>query len=311
MEFAQKLGVDKFVAGIQSEEESTSKQISWGYYELFPKMQENMYYELQDTVGFSVVIKTHSCATEVEKAEQQFRSGLNLLKRKSLNTEDPKTFILVAKNCRETESSDDSDSEENSPPYLSENYEVLWIPNEYTKHYDRILAHTLWGEGENSTIQCRLAKGTVDAGNLKMQIIRKELNAIQIRANTSSNKEAWREAFSATLALTKAAILDVSWMYDNDYPERVADLVGDLASYWRTSLLKKKDEMLGIGINSNQNGASTELSEARKALYLYLRWFELNFLNAGCSANIKFNWKPTRTQKLGKVTVSKKRKRSF
>lgn len=313
MEFTRKLGIDKYLAGIQSEEESTNRQISWGYYELFPKMQENMYYAIEDTVGFSVVIKTNSCATEIEMAEHQFRSGLNLLKRKYLNTEDPKAFVLIAKNCLETESSDGSDIEESNPPYLSENYEVLWVPNEFTKYYDRISAHILWGEGENATIQCRLAKETTDTGNLKMQIIRKELNAIQIRSNTSGNEEKWREAFSATLALTKAAILDTSWMCDNDYPERVVELVGDLANYWRTCLLKKDDKMLGIGINRNQNGASTQASEARKALYLYLRWFELIFTNADCDANIKFNWKPrTRELKIKNSTESKKRrKRNF
>ena len=317
MEFAGRLGIERYIGGMQSVEESTCRQISWGYYELFHKIQENMYYALENTtsqpgttIGFSVVMKTKSCATEIEKAEYQFLSTLNVLKRKYIYTEDPKTFILISKECCETESNDDSDSEESSPPYLSEHYEVLWVPHEYVKYYDRISGHISWGEGENSAIQCRLGKGTTDTGNLRIEIIRRELNAIQIRSNMSGNKAKWREAFCATLALTKAAMFDTSWMYDNEHPDRVVELIQDLATYWRTCLLKKNNKTLGIGIKENENDSDKEPSESRKALYLYLRWFEVNFVSAGCSANIKFNWKP-RSRVLNIFSERNKRQRNF
>eukprot|EP00957_Ditylum_brightwellii_P016518 1241607-Ditylum_brightwellii.AAC.1 len=66
----------------------------------------------------------------------------------------------------------------------------------------------------------------------------------------------YRTKLCATLALTKAISLDTSWMEDNEFLEEVVKLISkNLAAYWRTILLRKDDDDLGIGLGGSSSSS--------------------------------------------------------
>jgi hypothetical protein len=283
------------------------------------KVGENMYYPLpnknnsHNPVGFTVKMDLKPLQTETDRAEYKFHSKLKEMERASLTTDDPKTYMLVQREgaaaafAAKNKTSDNNDKEnqddnvdnenDNQVPTTAEYFHVLWLPHDYLQHRKRIQAHLDWGKGEGVRMQERLQKGNTDTGNLKIQMIDKELTAAkQPKKGQKKATSALKQRFCAILALTEVAASDTRWMQDNEFPEHVIEklISKDLATYWRMSLLKRDDQALGIGNEQQQQQVSSpeEVSESRKALHILLKLFAKQFEDGGgYFAKVKFNWK--------------------
>jgi hypothetical protein len=53
------------------------------------------------------------------------------------------------------------------------------------------------------------------------------------------------EQFCAALTLTTSISQSIRWIYNNEYPECTKSFIGDLATFWRETLLPKEDSQLG------------------------------------------------------------------
>jgi hypothetical protein len=70
-------------------------------------------------------------------------------------------------------------------------------------------------------------------------------------------------------------------------------MIKELAAYWRTTLLKKDDKTLGLGLGSvdEENVDASAMSESRKALYRFLEVQRTRFESASDGYyKIKFNY---------------------
>jgi len=293
-EFAYNIGIERFVGGLD-EDCDQIKRNQWGHYGLFEKMKENIYYPLQNSTsegnmfGFSVLLKTRLLRSKRDEELFKFQSSLRCLKRKYLKTCHPKSFVVVPLQDMECETEDNAQESFD----VLKNYNVLWLPHDFVNLDLRISSHLSWGEGENANIRERLSREYhTDGANLKYEMIARELNVIKYDMNCTSEKMTWRKRFCATLALTRSISRDTTWMTENEHPEKVAKLLKDLATYWRIYLLKKNDELLGIGIDEEFSIKQQEISPSRMALHNYLDQFELDFKESECSQEIEFNWKP-------------------
>merc|ERR1719221_767051 len=120
-------------------------------------------------------------------------------------------------------------------------HHILWLPEAWSKIRTRVFNHFMAGEGETESFKHRLNLGTTDGGNLKVSMLEAEFEAFkQARQLSSADK------FCIALALVQAARTDDYWMHDNECPDELASVLRDIAKHFRTNLLKKSDEELGI-----------------------------------------------------------------
>merc|ERR1712178_184810 len=189
----------------------------------------------------------------------------------------------------------DSD-DEGSKPVTAETHHILWLPEHWSKIRKRVFDHCLEGEGETEQIKQRLTLGSTDSGNLKVQVFEAEFEALKLPQFSSSEK------FCLALALVEAMRTDSYWMHDNECPDEIAQLVRDIATYFRTNLLKKSDEELEIHI---PEGAPTEVASSRPGLYALLDMYAKGLQN-GCSEYCKLNFRPAATKSSPAKTAAPK-----
>uniref|UniRef100_A0A7S4QEA4 Uncharacterized protein n=1 Tax=Ditylum brightwellii TaxID=49249 RepID=A0A7S4QEA4_9STRA len=294
----------------------------WGIHRI---VGENLYCASEERPGcasyaIQINLKNGDSAAASKPNEVQFIQMLEEKEQASLQTEQPKTYLLVQRddavkkkrqlstNDKKRKSSvsgeqddddgdEDDDDDEEAFPRTAEYFHVLWLPREYLHLNNQITSHFLDGEGEARCMQRRFQKGNTDTGNLKIEVLEKWLDHIK------REMRSYRTKLCATLALTKAISLDTSWMEDNEFPEEVVKLISkNLAAYWRTILLRKDDDDLGIGLGGSSSSSPSDndaqpdgqdmtMSESRKALLSLLSMFGKRLESADYEGKIKFNLK--------------------
>lgn len=152
---------------------------------------------------------------------------------------------------------------------------------------------------ETHCIQKRLEKGNTDTGNLKVEIFQAELKYAK------SMKLSLKEQFCATLALTLAAGSDTFWMNDTELSDDLAKSIKALGTVWRTSLLTKTDEELGIVAPAANPGTTS----SRDGLYEILGIMGQQFKEVSEYVKVgRFNFKPNLAGNASQQPKKKKRR---
>ena len=272
---------------------------SWG---LTPTLGENLYapsssFASTNQNGAVIqVLVSFRKPTEVSKANHAFTKSLEKQEERSWLTSNPKTYIRVSKRRgSEEEDGDDDDEEEKEQKNTVETTDhILWLPAFFEKEVDRVARH-FNGEGESSNIRSRLQKGNTDTGNITFDIFQSNLEHIKGYLDYPSK-------FCGILALTLVATNRPYWMHDNECYDELPKAVKQLANIWRTVLLKKTDQELGLGIDDPdaRKEVGEEMSESRRALYRLLEIRAKAFDDVPTedgSQKIKLNWKPGKPRK--------------
>lgn len=149
-------------------------------------------------------------------------------------------------------------------------HHVLWLSGAFAAEEARVSAHCVRGEGEADDIVERFEKCDSDGDYLRLCLLNRELEAAKgARAGTARGARPMKLA--TTLAITACMHNHggVSWM-NRLHPSEFGSLVGfldDLASYWRTILLKQTNADLGLGLTDSE----ADRASSREALETYLR----------------------------------------
>lgn len=162
---------------------------------------------------------------------------------------------------------------------------VVYLPLFFREELQRMVAHVHEGAGETRDYAIRLKRCTTDSGNLKVLLVAAEWDAIRLKRR--GRNLSISESLCATLALIVTMFHDSYWLHDNEDLETAAKTVREIGDYFRSTLMKKTDQELGIGLTSDT--ADRELS--RTALCGGLERVKSRF-NELSSALFKFNWKP-------------------
>lgn len=181
------------------------------------------------------------------------------------------------------EESEDEDEDRELPPMSAENTKVIWMTENLSDEIGRVRGH-IAGEGETSELIRRLAKGNTDTGNLKISIFEAEIDYAKRRKN-------YQEKLCSLVAIIIAFAEDCYWINDNEMPEEIQRIMQSLANYLRGTLFKKTDAQLGLGIESENSGAS------REGLYMLLEWARKEFESASEYCNFRLNFKPGKPRK--------------
>lgn len=195
-------------------------------------------------------------------------------------------YLFVPKNAspkkHEDEDGDDDDDESEEEIVTGDSHYILWLPEGWSKIRKRVSEHFMEGEGETEALKHRINLGTTDGGNLKVSMLEAEFEAFkQSRQLSSADK------FCTALALVQSARADSYWMHDNECPDELAHILRDIASHFRTNILKRSDEELGI---EAPTPSSPVMRSSRTGLYALLDIYA-NQLKEGCGS--KLNFKPT------------------
>ncbi|KAK3242467.1 hypothetical protein CYMTET_47847 [Cymbomonas tetramitiformis] len=141
------------------------------------------------------------------------------------------------------------------------------------------------GEGECEDIKKRLDKGNTDPGHLRFDMVNQQLHTIKYEFKDGEKDERTALKFCRLLGLIQAifaGLHPMHWMFDNECPTEVVELVKDIAAYCRTFLgVKNSNQTLGLGHpTEDADGISS-----REALYVLLRYW-------GQQLQIKANFIP-------------------
>lgn len=144
-------------------------------------------------------------------------------------------------------------------PVSRESHHVLWFAEE--GEVDRVRRHLRWGEGEAEQIKRRLDARTDTAADLKLRMVRAEVEHVRtMRASTSNQGGAgvgvgtttadtvWPRRLAALLAVSLELVNDPAFLALSSHPTSVVDTLRDVANYWRTHLLKNEPRTLGLGL---------------------------------------------------------------
>jgi hypothetical protein len=276
-EFCNDLGLHHHLAYSSGVKEDDRLCEKWG---LQDKVGENLHYCVGNgnLAAFAVKLGFWK-PREKEMPWKEFCQVLKEQQRKTLGTSQPKMFRTLETNARSRKLERDFENDiRDDSPFTSDTIHVLWLPLCYKTYLDRISSHFSCGKGETRAIQYRLDFD--DTVNLKVRMFKNELAAIK-------KLKTFQEKLCALLALTQVVSLDPHWLLDNECRGSKKLVTTDLASYWRTNLLKLDDATLGIGLNDEDASSADEPSESRKALDRCMEIYKNRFKDVGITFNLK------------------------
>lgn len=158
-----------------------------------------------------------------------------------------KGYILIPKKSSSDEESDSGGGDGGNP-------HVLWFSSlDFSIQSNRVLSHFVLGEGETHRVRQMLKYHTADAAILRAQMFESELQYIKY---DMSKQGGWDKKLCAAIALTKVGMEHTQWLQDHPPARFPSALIRDLATYWRTILLQRGDEELGIDFPTGAPGAS-------------------------------------------------------
>lgn len=282
-------------ASLLKDEEHFTVCHLWGVMKL---MGENLYHPAA-TDPKAAAVQLHGNfiqLSEIGKKNALFRRSLNEMKKQTKDTNKPKAYLTFLKPECKVEA--DVLGFEPEQLYTADTASVLWLPLWFEEERDRIIG-AFAGRHESRSIQRRLGKGNTDSGNLMVGIFESQYDHIK-------TYRTWQEKFCAALALTLEITDSLYWMDDNEYQSELVDLVRKFGQWWRTSLLKRTDQELGIDDgNVSVTGKEGEMSASRTVLYSIMEFCSkrLDCLSHR-EGKIELKWKPPPSRQRKKQKIS-------
>ena len=229
--------------------------------------------------------------------EQSFRTLLGGIKYKSsMQQQNPVTYVLVKRINNFQDKDEDIGNDDIVVSMTSEHYQPLWVPMLYTDHLERIGKHVRDGEGEVFDLRRRLFQGNTDSGNIKIDILRFELEYAKSLVEP-------RDRFCATLALTVLVLRDAGTLFDEtNHPGELYRTIRKLARVWRKDLLLLDNDSIGIRHGLEDGTQHRFWTYSKILLYRFLQrlsdglqaltdtWDEADY--GGLKHDVKFHWKP-------------------
>jgi hypothetical protein len=166
---------------------------------------------------------------------------------------------------------------------------VLWLPVFFSDEYDRCQAHCIYGEGECLAFRDTLEWVTPSCANVRLDLFSAEFEALKAKRSRGGRQLTHANQMCAAVALVLTMAQDVQWMWDNEFPDLVAKLLRDIATLFRTKLLRCEDEELGLG----ESCKPQDMTASREALNLLLTWCQARFKQLSWKGEpLKFGFLP-------------------
>jgi len=247
------------------------------YFGCNPKIGENFYF--QDNEGKAVIQ-----ITGLFTPRTAWRNQLDAMKKQTEVKDKVFTLIEKPQLATKTKHVANATASTTIPAFAPETYLCLWLPADFPRVMQNVRDHLHFGASESIEIQRLLQKCDPQAASLKLEIVKQEFQAIKKMRRMPSK-------LVTTFALTMALADDPRWMCAVENVAAVFKVMDQLSQYWRSKLLAKKDEVLGLGIPGEGCDETTGLSCSRTALYTVLELLAKRF-EPLLGGRLQLNWQP-------------------